>query len=391
MSEKNLPPSEQKRRHARENGEFGLSQEWSKLLKFSLLAETVFGTEPLWREMLERNLQIAIMAIAQPGPARLEGAWSTFTTAVLLMLALAAVSALVSLLATLSQTGFNVAPKALGKGIKKLDVATNLRQLLAPKKFLMAVLGPMKIAALLLPGYVHIRAQLPGLAQLYHLSPRQGWSAAIEMLHQVERRCIGVLIVLALVDVALQRYMSYRGMRMDIQEMRRDHKESEGDPHAKGQRRGIAKQNAMEAPRAPGTMAVVVNPEHIAVALAYDIRAGGLPRIVGKGRDADADLLRKIAAERRIPIIKYPGLARQLYATGQPGAHVPSHTLRAVALLYRAVQELGAAPPGGLQEIDEELGQAMLKGPLPEGAAPEPTRARHVSQRNAARPSSMDQ
>lgn len=369
MSEKTLPPSHARLRQAREKGQFGISQEFSKLLKFTIIAEAVFGIEPLWRAMLDQNLSVAVESIAQPWQVRFDGAWSTFTTAALVMLVLAGVSALISLLSVLSQTGFNVAPKAFESGIQKLNPANNLKQLVAPKKFLMLLLGPLKIGVLLMVGYFEIRSQLPNLAQLYRLSPQQGWMMSMQTLHHVERQCLGVLIVLAIIDIALQRYMNYRSMRMDVEEMRRDYKEAEGDPHTKGQRKGIAKQNAMEAPqmRAPGATAVVVNPEHIAVALAYDIREGTLPRIVDKGRDADADLLRKIASERHIPVIKYVGLARQLYATGQTGTYVPRQTLRAVALLCKAVQELSAAsytagPADEIHEIDEELGNSMLAG-----------------------------
>jgi flagellar biosynthesis protein FlhB len=364
MSEKNLPPSEQRRRHARENGEFGLSQELAKLLKFTLFAEIVFATEPWWRSMLARDILQAIAAVAQSSRVRLDTAWAAFSGAALLMLVLAGAAAVVSLLAVLGQTNFNIAPKAFDNGIKKLNIASNLTQLLAPKKLMMAVLGPLKIAALLVPGYWHLRAELPGLAQLYRLSPQQGWEAAVGALHQLERQCLGVLVVLVALDIGLQRYMNYRRLRMDREELKRDHKQSEGDPHIKGQRKGIARQNAMEEPsaRAPGATAVVVNPQHIAVALAYDAQGDGLPRIVDKGRDADADLLRALAAERRIPLIRYEGLARQLYATGRLGGFVPRHTLRAVALLYRAVQELGEGPIDGMHEIDEELGLAMLAG-----------------------------
>jgi len=371
MSEKNLPPSEQRRRHARENGELGISQELSKLVKYAIFSELAFATAPRWRSLFTGQITQAIAAISRPGRMPLDVPWSAFTTAALLFVVLAAAAALVSVLTTLAQTGFNIAPKAFNNGIKKLNIGSNLKQLFAPKKLMMTLLGPLKTAALLVPGYWHVRARLPALAQLYRADPQQGWEFALQVLRELGHFCLMVLVALVLADLALQRYMNYRSMRMDLEELKREHKQSEGDPHVKGQRKGIAQQNAMEdAPaRAPGATAVVVNPEHIAVALAYTIGADELPRIVDKGRDQDADLLRAIAAERGIPIIKYPPLARQLYATGRLGGRVPRPALRAVALLYRAVLELGDGPVEGLHEIDEEIGLAVLFGTQPAPAA----------------------
>ncbi|WP_426162399.1 EscU/YscU/HrcU family type III secretion system export apparatus switch protein [Pseudoduganella sp. R-34] len=368
MSDKTHPPSEQRKRHAREHGEFGLSQELSKLLLWTIGTEAVLAAEPAWRTLLQNDMLQALAAIARPGRVPLDSAWSAFSAAVLIMLCMAGVAALVSALAVLSQTGFNIAPKALEKGTQRFDIGSNLKQLVAPKKFLMALLGPLKMSVLLATGYGCLRDQLPGLAQLYVLTPQQGWLAAMAAMRTVTHHCLGVLLVLVLADLALQRYMNYRSMMMDISEVKRDHKESEGDPHTKGQRKGIAKQNVMEerrSPRAPEADAVVVNPEHIAVALAYSAERDGLPRIVDKGRDGEADQLRALARQRHVPIIKYPGLARQLYATGRVGSHIPSHTLRAVALLYRAIQELEGMAVDELHEIDEEIGHAMLAGPVP--------------------------
>jgi len=367
VSEKELPPTAQRLRQARERGQLGVSQDLIKTLKFAIISEAAFATEPMWRALLGEVLTGAVLGMSKPLRVHFDGVWIAFFQVVLILAVLACTAAVISLLGVLAQTRFNVAPRAFESGIEKLNPAANLKQLVSGQKLLMLVMGPVKILALLVVCYLEIEEQLPAFVQLHRLSPDQGWQLSVEVLHGIGRRCLGVLVVLVVVDVALQRYMTYRSLRMDIQETRRDYKESEGDPELKGKRKSIAKQNAMEAPkeRAPGASAVVVNPQHIAVALAFDFKPGTLPRIVDKGRDEDAFLLRRIAAQRGIPVIKYVGLARQLYATGREGAPVPRHTLRAVALLYRAVQELGAGGAARdvaqeVHEIDEELGQAML-------------------------------
>lgn len=114
-----------------------------------------------------------------------------------------------------------------------------------------------------------------------------------------------------------------------------------------------------------GASAVVVNPTHIAIALAYDFSPTSLPYVVGKVSGNDVARMRKAAAQRGVPVIRYVGLARRLYATGREGSMVPRDLIRPVALLYQAVEELttNLGPGAALQavyELDEDLAKAML-------------------------------
>jgi type III secretion protein U len=376
MSEKKFPPSHTRLRQARERGQTGISQDVIKVLKITIIAEIVFASEAQWKALLNAMLSAAVIGIEMPVSVRLDLVLAAIRPVLAISLGLAFAAAAISVFGTLVQTGFNVAPQVLAQSIQKLNPANNLKQLASPKKLFMVIFGAVKLGIALTVAYLEIRKLLPDIAQLFRATPEQTWAACAQVLHSIVRMSIACLFVLAVVDFALQRYMNYRTLRMDIQELKQDSKNEQGDPHIKAARKNVARQIALEppSPAAPKPTAIVVNPEHIAVALAYNFEPDKLPLVVAKGREEGAVALRELAQQLQIPVIKYAGLARQLYATGREGSSVPRGTLRAVALLYQAVRELSqhsdaSTPSDGIYELDEELAQQMLRPSQPPPAA----------------------
>jgi len=377
MSEKNLPPTESKKRQARQDGQVGVSQDSLKILRLMLMAEVAFATEPLWRGLVDALLEAALRQTARPMDARLAMSWSSFVPVLIALLVLAVLPALVAVLGTLAQTRFNVAGKALGKGFDKLNPGNNLKNLISGQKLVMAVIGPVRSLTLLTVVWLKIHAELPDIAQSFRVDALQGWSLSLAMLKGLERQCIVVLVLLIVTDILLQRYLIYRQLRMDISEVRRDYKQNEGDPMLKGTRKQIAKEIVMSdqdpAQRRPS--AVVVNPEHVAVSLFYDPEITEMPVILDKRSDEEALALRRQARENGVPVVRYVGLARHLLASGEIGQPVPEHTFRAVALLLRVIEEYEKQAPEllrptlrpgedelrlDLASVDDQIGQEML-------------------------------
>jgi flagellar biosynthetic protein FlhB len=150
------------------------------------------------------------------------------------------------------------------------------------------------------------------------------------------------LVLVALVDVPWQLWTYYKKLRMSREDVRQEHKESEGDPHIKAQIRrqqqAIAKRRMMaEVPKAD---IVVTNPTHFAVALKYidgDMRA---PRVVAKGTDLVAERIREIAADHKVAILEAPPLTRALYKHTRLGDEIPSGLYTAVAEVLAWVYQL---------------------------------------------------
>lgn len=365
MAEKQLPPSAQRIRRARASGQIGISKDLVSLARFGLVAELAFGAESYWRAALGKMLAATLGALQGGLQAKLATAGALLQEAAILLVVTAGLAAAAALAVTLLQTRFNVATEALGAGWKKLDPGANLQQIFSAQKLTMLLTGPLKVAVVGAACWLQLRGMLPDLLRLHHLDLLQGWAACVVALHALERAALGALLVLGIADFGLQRFLVWRSLRMSHEEAMRDYKESEGDPHAKSHRKELAKSLLLErlpaaAARRPN--AVVVNPEHIAIALFYDFSPDSLPRVLGKTADAQALQLRKRAAREGIPVIRYPALARLLYALAREGECVPSPAVRATALLYAAVRELQAMPhaAGDEFEIPADLAEAML-------------------------------
>jgi flagellar biosynthesis protein FlhB len=150
-------------------------------------------------------------------------------------------------------------------------------------------------------------------------------------------------LVIAIADYVVVRKQTMTKLKMTKYEIQQEHKQSEGDPHVKGQRRSM--QLAMSRNRMMAEVAtadvLLVNPTHVAVALRYEPERGA-PRVVAKGADEVAARLRERAAEARVPMVQDVPLARALHASCELGQEVPPQLFTAVARVLAFVMQLGA-------------------------------------------------
>jgi len=172
------------------------------------------------------------------------------------------------------------------------------------------------------------------LALMHAPSP----AALVEALSLVARSCvliIGSLLVVVLIDAPWQIWSHLKKLRMSREDVRQEHKESEGDPHVKArirqQQRSMARRRMMAA--VPGADVVVTNPSHYAVALKYQEGEMEAPTLVAKGTGLIAARIRQLASENRVPILEAPPLARALHHHVEIGQEIP-------AVLYTAVAEV---------------------------------------------------
>jgi flagellar biosynthetic protein FlhB len=151
-----------------------------------------------------------------------------------------------------------------------------------------------------------------------------------------------VLLVLAIVDYAYQRWNFGRSTRMSLQDVKEEHKQQEGDPHVKGhirarQRKMATMQRQLQA--VPEATVVVTNPTHIAVALKYDQNMSS-PKVIAMGADLVAEKIKKIARESGIPCVENVPLARGLFKSAQVGDEIPLELYQAVAEVLAYVYSL---------------------------------------------------
>ncbi len=184
--------------------------------------------------------------------------------------------------------------------------------------------------------------------------PEDAGSLAADLLTLTLRTLLAVLLVqgfIAAADLFRVRRRHAAQTRMSKQEIRDEARDADGDPRIKARIRRLRMQRARQRMMAavPAATLVVVNPTHYAVALAYTRGGGGAPKVVAKGVDAMAALIREAAAAARVPTITNPPLARALYKVDLD-AEIPADLFAAVAELIALVWRMrtphaSPAPP----------------------------------------------
>ena len=182
-------------------------------------------------------------------------------------------------------------------------------------------------------------AELSGIA--FEAAP-QGIGHASKLIFLILLFLAGGLAVIAALDVPYQLWHYYDKLKMNVQELKEEAKESEGDPQLRArirsQQREVARKRMMEA--VPKADVVVTNPTHYAVALAYSDGKMMAPKVVAKGMNLLAEKIRTIAGEHNVPVMEAPPLARALYRHAEIGQEIPQTLYAAVAQILAYVYQL---------------------------------------------------
>lgn len=158
------------------------------------------------------------------------------------------------------------------------------------------------------------------------------------------------LILIAAIDVPFQLWDHSQKLKMTLQEVRDEMKETEGRPEVKSKIRAtqqeMAQRRMMED--VPSADVIITNPTHFAVALKYDPENMAVPVIVAMGQDHMAFRIREVAKQAEVEIFEAPPLARALYAQGKIGQEIPQQLFYAVAQVLAFIFQLQQARKEGL-------------------------------------------
>ncbi|MDB5807042.1 MAG: flagellar biosynthesis protein FlhB [Betaproteobacteria bacterium] len=186
-----------------------------------------------------------------------------------------------------------------------------------------------------------------GLVTPLSQNPGAGFELAGSLVFRDFLAIAATLIVVAAADVPLVLWRHAKGLRMSKEEVKREARETDGDPHIKGkirQRQREAARRRMMS-NVPKADVIVTNPTHYAVALAYNdgMRA---PKVLAKGADEVAARIRELGAEHNIPLLEAPPLARALYAHAEVEQEIPPALFNAVAQVLAYVFQLRSMTTG---------------------------------------------
>ena len=154
--------------------------------------------------------------------------------------------------------------------------------------------------------------------------------------------------IIVVIDAPYQVWNHKRQLKMTKQEIKDEHKSTEGSPEIKGRIKRTQYELSQRRMMAdvPNSDVVITNPTHYSVALQYDAKVGGAPVVIAKGVDEMAIHIRTIAKEHQIEIIPAPALARSLYYSAEVGEDIPEELFAAVAQVLAFIFQLNEHKKG---------------------------------------------
>jgi len=247
------------------------------------------------------------------------------------------------ILANLVQTGglkFSLNP--LEPKFSKLDPLKGFGRIFSKNSLAELVKSLFKVAVVGLIAYSTIRGHLEEVPSLMDFGVGQILQFMGEVSLEIILKVLLVMIALAGLDYAFQRFTYMENIRMTKQEVREERKETEGHPEVKQRIRSVQHEMARRRMMAavPAADVVVTNPTEIAVAIRYDREKSTAPVVVAKGAGLIAAKIREIAAENRVPVLDNKPLARVLYKTVEIGQLIPESLYKAVAEILAYVYRL---------------------------------------------------
>ena len=354
--DKTEEPTAQRLSKAREEGQIARSQELAPAammvmatLFFTMMGQYLFNSMgSLFKSQLQFDRKITDKAELLPaifGSAIVDG--------FVIVLPLIAIMAVIAALSTTLSGGLIFAPKLALPKFSKLNPMTGLKRMFGTDALIQ--LGKA-VAKFLVVGAILLVSVMNNLNDLTNISQMDLGQAVRVAGTIIVDSCFWLslgLVLVALVDVPLQRHQLNKKLKMTKQEVKDEMKNSEGNPEVKGQIRRRQREilNNKMMTKVKDADVVITNPPHFAVALSYDPNGEGAPILVAKGDDGLAARIREEATKHGVYLFEAPLLARALYFTTKLDHPIPEALYHAVAQVIAFVFSLNQSYGRGQEVI----------------------------------------
>jgi flagellar biosynthesis protein FlhB len=352
-------PTDKRRRDAAEKGDVLQSRELATALVMLAGAGWMAIAGP-WMlralaDMLGQGLRFDVNDIDHFDPATAAFRMIATVAFPLGSLFLLTVAAAIGGPAILGSFGFRWG--AVGFKPDKLNPITGLGRIFGRQGLIELIKSIAKIAVLGGVGWWLFRNQSRGLTALGHAD-------IASAIGQIGQNFVIAVVVMSLglaaiaaIDVPAQIIQRGGRLRMSKQEVKDEHKQSEGSPEMRAALRRRQHQVLKGSARQAVAQATVVltNPTEFAVALRYRPGLDVAPIVVARGRGATAAAIRELADEGAVPVLRYPQLARAIYFTAQTGQIIREDLYLAVATIIAFVFNLETAMAESAIQPDIEV------------------------------------
>lgn len=251
----------------------------------------------------------------------------------------------VAIVTPISMGGWVFSWDSISPKFEKMDPIKGLPRLFSMNGLVELVKALLKILLVFFVAFLLSKSYLNELFGLDAEPLHQAIIHALNILGNSFLLLSSGLVFVVMIDVPYQLWHHHKQLKMSLQEIKDEMKESEGSPEIKGRIRRMQMEMANNRMMAevPKADVIVTNPSHYAVALKYDQNTNGAPKLVAKGVDLIAAQIRNIAIGADVPLLASPPLARALYFSTELDKEIPQGLYLAVAQVLAYIYQLKTA------------------------------------------------
>jgi type III secretion protein U len=344
-AEKTEQPTPKRLRDSRKKGQVAKSQDVTTAAVMTAAFATI-GI--MWDWLLQQLKELILLPAAfysQPfDQAFQQVAYGVLTKALLLSLPVVLAGSIAGAAGSFLQVGPLLSFEPLKPELKKLNPLAKAKEIFSVKNAVEFIKSVLKVAIIGIIVAWIIRSTIGPLTRL----PYGGEAALLASLGPI-MKAVAINVIIAYVAIAgfdyfFQKHQHIKQLKMSKDEVKREYKESEGDPQIKSKRRQLHQELLAnsQVQRTRQATVVVTNPTHLAVAIHYNEEDNVLPTVLAKGEDHLAQRMIAAAREEGIPIMQNIPLARALYADVSVDRYIPPDLIEPMAEVLRWVKELKA-------------------------------------------------
>lgn len=364
--EKSEEPTSKKLEDSRKKGQVARSKELATMLIMMIASLWLFWLGPQMMVDFER-MMIMGFSLERDHAFDMKRAadiiFAQFEAAMWLVLPFIAGMMVMAIVANILVGGWLFSTEVMAPKFSKLNPIAGIKRMFSLHALVELIKALLKFFLMSVLAILFIYSTLREVYHLGLIEVEPGLASAGEILAMALVVMSLGLIVIAMIDVPYMLWKHNEDMKMTLQEVKDEFKQTEGNPEIKGRIRRMQQEMAMRRMMqdVPTADVIITNPEHYAVALKYDSDNMNAPVVLAMGMDFMAAQIRTIATQNSIEIVRSPALARALYYNSEVGQVIPRQLFTAVAQILAMVFQLKARKISQLPEFDDVVVPAELK------------------------------
>ena len=260
------------------------------------------------------------------------------THAMLIVAPLIILPIAIVILANVGQFGLVFSPEPIKPQFSRINPIEGLKKVFSQRTLIEFVKSVLKVVLISSATFIILRAMILPLIRIPTCEVECGLVILGIALKQIAAIWATILIIFSLLDYFVEKAQYLKDQRMTREEVKRERKDTQGDPFMKSRRKQLHRQVATVSSSGIANSTVLVIGPDMGVALFYEQGKTPLPEIVAVGRNLAADRLRTTAREHSVPIVEHPELTAELLKKGRAGQYIPTETIDETAAILKRIK-----------------------------------------------------